>query len=77
MLGNEATDATIRKVTLHESLACNQAVGTDILLYTLHAVFTPWQNKWTHTKGNKKQAIKPVCGCDNPPPPSDPLAWRL
>lgn len=65
-----------KEVTLHKSLACNQALSTDVPLYALHTVFTPWQNKWTNTKGNKMQALKPSCGYGKPPPPSEWLAGR-
>jgi hypothetical protein len=59
LLSNKVTGAIVKEVTLHESLACNQAVSTDVLLYALHTVFTPWQNKWTNTKGNKMHTLKP------------------
>jgi len=71
LLSNKAADAFVKEVTLQESLACNQALSTDVPVYALHTVFTPWQNKWTNTKGNKMQALKPSCGYGKPPPPSD------
>jgi len=71
LLSNKVTDAVVKEATLHESLACNQALSTEVPLYALHTVFTPWQNKWTNTKGNKMQALKPSCEYGKPPPPSD------
>jgi hypothetical protein len=76
LLSNKATDAFVKEVTLYESLACNQALSTYVPLYAFHTVFTPCQNKWTNTNGNKMQALKPSCGYGKPPPPSDWLAGR-